>query len=68
MAEEVNAKLPPGQQFQPVGWHFSKTLRLYREYRKYYPDGDLLLKVYGAGVLLFISLLVVAWTLGFFSS
>jgi hypothetical protein len=42
IVEAVNAKLPPGDQFDTLGWWPSKTLRLHRQYRRLYPDGRLL--------------------------
>lgn len=42
IVEAVNAKLPTDDQFGQLGWYLTKTLRLHREYRRLYPDGDLL--------------------------
>ena len=41
IVDAVNAKLPTGDQFGQLGWYLTKTLRLHREYRRLYPDGDL---------------------------
>jgi hypothetical protein len=35
--EKVNEKLPKNEQIGALGWYFSKTLRLHREYRRLYP-------------------------------
>lgn len=32
--EKVNGELPKEEQIEPMGWYFSKTLRLHREYRR----------------------------------
>jgi hypothetical protein len=67
MMDKVNDKLPKENRFDPVGWYLPKTLRLYGEYRRLYPDGNLLLKVRVLGSLMIVFLLVCAWGLGFFS-
>jgi len=45
IVDQINDKLPEGEQFAALGWYFSKRQRLLGEYRKLYPDGRLLLKV-----------------------
>src|SRR5882757_1658983 len=45
MVNQVNGRLPKDVQFSPLGWYFSKRLRLHREYRRLFPDGHLLLQV-----------------------
>lgn len=39
---EVNAQLPPQEQFSYLGWHGAKYRRLLREYRALYPSGRLI--------------------------
>ncbi len=41
MMDKVNAKLRKDDQFDPLGWYLSKTLRLHREYKRLYPSGQL---------------------------
>jgi hypothetical protein len=65
MVDQVNRKLPKDVQFSPLGWYFSKTLRLHREYRRLFPDGQLL-QVRLLIALGFGSLIVGAWALRFF--
>jgi len=66
MVDQVNGRLPKDVQFSPLGWYLSKTLRLHREYRRLFPDGHLLLQVRLLIALMFGSLMVCAWALGFF--
>jgi hypothetical protein len=66
MVDQVNGKLPKDVQFSPLGWYLSKTLRLHREYRRLFPDGQLLLQVRLLIALGFGSLMVGAWAVGFF--
>lgn len=42
MVDAVNEKLPESEQFNHLGWYFTKTARLRREYRRLYPTGNLL--------------------------
>ena len=42
IVDAVNEKLPTNEQFQHLGWHPTKTVRLRREYRRFYPTGKLL--------------------------
>jgi hypothetical protein len=67
MTDKVNDKLPKENRLDPVGWYLPKTLRLRREYRRLYPEGNLLLKVRVLSSLMFASLLVCVWGFGFFS-
>ena len=66
MVDRVNEKLPEENQFETLGWYFSKTQRLHREYRRIYPEGRLLLKVRVLAALMFGCLLVCVWGLGLF--
>ena len=45
MMDKVNDKLPKKERLAALGWYFSKTQRLHREYKRLYPEGRLLLKV-----------------------
>ena len=54
IVDAVNAKLPTSDQFGQLGWYLTKTLRLHREYRRLYPDGDLVRRqgLLGVGMLI----------------
>jgi hypothetical protein len=45
MMDKVNVKLVGRERFDPLGWYWSKTQRLHREYGRLYPDGRLLLRI-----------------------
>jgi hypothetical protein len=64
--DKVNEKLSKEEQFGWLGWSIGKYRRLHREYRRLYPDGRLLFKVNVLTVLAFASLIVSAWSFGFF--
>lgn len=66
MVIRVNEMLPKESQFSQLAWHFPKTLRLSREYRRLYPEGKLLWvhRVFGIGM--FGCLLCVGWAVGLF--
>jgi hypothetical protein len=66
MANKVNERLPKNEQFAQLGWWWTKTLRVHREYKRLYPSGDLSRKVRVLGGLMFSALLACAWSLGFF--
>ena len=66
MVDQVNGRLPKDMQFSPLGWYLSKTLRLHREYRRLFPDGELLLQARLLMAVGFGGLLVGVWALGFF--
>src|SRR5579859_2931733 len=56
MVEKVKQRLPKEEQIGELGWYFSKTLRLHREYKRLYGHEHLLLDgspAYGAGDRLF---------------
>jgi hypothetical protein len=63
MIDEVNAKLPKGEQIDPAGWYFAKTSRLHGEYRRLFPRGRLLLKIRLVTALMFVLAGVTAWGL-----
>jgi len=64
MVDAVNEKLPKDEQFEVLGWYFSKTQRLHREYRRLYPDGRLLQRVRLLSALMAVCLLICIWGLG----
>jgi len=45
MVDRVNERLPPDPQFSPAWWYWSKKRRLWREYKRLYPEGSLLRKL-----------------------
>jgi len=44
IVDKVNKLLPAERQFEPFGWYYTKYRRLKYEYRRLYPDGNLLRK------------------------
>lgn len=66
MVDEVNGRLPKDAQFPLLGWDLSKTLRLHHEYRRLFPEGQLLWQVRILIALGLGSLTLCAWALGFF--
>ena len=46
IVDAVNEKLPENEQFNHLGWYLTKTARLRREYRRFYPTGKLLRRQY----------------------
>ena len=43
--EAVNEKLPPDEQFNPLGWGPLKTFKLHGAYSRLYPEGRLLKRI-----------------------
>jgi hypothetical protein len=68
MVDMVNDRLPEVERFGALGWHFSKTQRLHREYRRLHPDGQLLVRLRVLMALSAVCLLICAWSLGFFGN
>jgi hypothetical protein len=68
MVEKVNEKLPKEEQIGALGWYFSKTLWLHREYRRLYPDGHLVSMVRLLMALIIFCLLICGWGFGFFGT
>ena len=66
MMDRVNEKLPREAQFDPLGWYWPKIRRLFREYRRFYPQGPLISRVRLLWGLGWLGLLACAWSLGFF--
>ena len=67
MVSRVNPILPKERQFAGLGWYLPKTLRLHREYRTLSPGRELLIKWRIAVATGLVSVLISAWSLGFFS-
>jgi hypothetical protein len=67
MMDKVNEKLPKEEQFGALWWYASKYQRLNREYKRLYPDGDLLLKIRVLIALMFACLLVCVLGFGIFA-
>ncbi len=63
--DAVNAKLPTNNQFESIGWYPTKTLRLHREYRRLYPDGNLISRQGILAAIMLFCIVVVAALLGF---
>jgi hypothetical protein len=61
MTGKVNRQLSKKQQFSLDWWYWSKHQRLRREYKRLYPEGNLLGKFRALGVLAFASFLIWAW-------
>jgi hypothetical protein len=66
MMDQVNARLPKDRRFARFGWWAGKTLSLHSEYRRLFPDGNLLARFWTITALMFSCLLVAAWAIGFF--
>jgi hypothetical protein len=66
--DSVNERLPEESQFDPLGWYYTKTQRLHREYKRLYPSGDLLLKLRLLTAIMFACMLICAWGFGFFTA
>ena len=67
MIDKVNNKLPEEGRFEWFGWNLLKYQKLIRDYRMFYPDGQLLFRVRLVSVLLFVWMLVCAWGFRFFA-
>lgn len=65
MMDQVNSKRPKDAQFSLIGRYFAKNMRLHREYRRLFPDGQLLLQVRLLLGLMCGCLVVGAWAMGF---
>ena len=67
IVDKVNSRLPKERQFSPFGWWAGKTLRLHSEYRRLFPDGNLVVRFWTITAMMFACLLALAWTIGFSS-
>lgn len=61
--EKVNARLPASEQFQPLWWGPFKRTSLNREYRRLFPDGKDLTRIYRLAAIMFASLVGLLITL-----
>ena len=68
IVNKVNEKLLETEKFEYFGWHFAKHVRLNREYRRLYPNGKLVQRLYILMALIVFSLVVAAWCLLPFTS
>jgi hypothetical protein len=66
MIDKVNARLPKEQQFSYFGRSAQRMLRLWREYRRLFPDGKLHVVEGTLAAAALACVLCVAWALGFF--
>ena len=66
MVDKVNERLPKEKQFDQLGWYVTKFLRLFREYKKLFPDGRLRLRLWVLTALMFGCVVVSAWGFGLF--
>ena len=66
MLNQVNGVLPENLQFSSLGWYFFKTQSLHREYQRLFPAGPLLRQSRILLAMMLSSLLVCAWSSGFF--
>jgi hypothetical protein len=60
MMAQVNAKLPEDRRFSPLGWYAPKTMRLFHEYMRLYPNGKLHLSFLGVIAIAFSCLICIA--------
>jgi hypothetical protein len=67
MVDNVNEKLPETERFAPLWWDLSKTLRLWRNYKKFYPDGHLLMRVRILMAFMFACVFIAGWGFGIFA-
>lgn len=63
--DRVNSRLPGSEQFQPWWWGLFKRARLYGEYRRHFPDGKDVNKIYRMGFIMFGALVGLAIALRF---
>jgi hypothetical protein len=66
MVDKVNQQLPASEQFGHLVWWFPTSHRVVREYKKLYPNGDLLRKRWILSALALACLFLCAWCFGFF--
>ncbi len=64
LIETVSRRLPEEEQFGDLWWGPEKRGRLIREYRRLYPDGQLLRQTYILNAVMFGCLLVEFWLFG----
>ncbi len=66
MLDEVNAHLPKELRFSEFGWWAGKALRLHSEYRRLFPDGKLLIRLWTLSALGVACVLLLVWAALFF--
>jgi len=59
MLDLVNEKLPKERQFGYLGWYWGKYLRLFENYKKFYPEGQLHRTCLKLAVTMLICLVVI---------
>ena len=65
IVDAVNKKLPKDEQFDRHGWYLTNTLRLHREYRRFYPVGGLLWRQGVLWAVMLVCLVLAASLIGF---
>jgi hypothetical protein len=65
VVDKVNARLTEADKFELLWWGPFKRARLHREYRRLFPDGDDLKRVYRLAAIMFAAVLGLLITLGF---
>jgi hypothetical protein len=63
MVDQVNAKLPLERQFSSLGWYVSKTVRLFREYKRLFPNGKLHVRFFASVAVAFSCLICLMWVI-----
>jgi len=63
MVDRVNERLSKDQQFSPEWWYWSKQRRLWREYKRLYPDGTLTKRIRTLAALMLACLLIFVWAI-----
>jgi hypothetical protein len=61
---KTNEVLPEERQFSVEWWYYSKQIRLFREYRRLYPQGNLCRRFYVFMAICLAALLLAAWSIG----
>ena len=67
IVDRVNENLPADQQYSWIGWHAEKTGRLFSDYRKFYPNGGLIRRLYLVSAIGVSFLVLSAWGFKFFA-
>ncbi|NEX94863.1 hypothetical protein [Caulobacter sp. 17J65-9] len=62
----VNRQVGPDEQESMLGWGWTKTRRVFSRYRAFYPDGDLIRRYWLHGGVMFVGMIGVAISIGFF--
>lgn len=67
IVDRVNENLPADKQYSWIGWHAEKTGRLFSDYRKFYPTGGLIRRLYFVSAIGGCFLVLSAWGFKFFA-